>query len=38
MAIPVFVSEFLWEYDVGDPGVADRLERVLIERVMERGG
>jgi len=38
MEIPESVRELLWEYDLGDPGVVNRLERVMMERVMERGG
>ena len=36
--IPPCVRELLWEYDLDDPQIVDRLEQVLVERVMERGG
>jgi hypothetical protein len=38
MVIPPFVRELLWEYDLDDPEIVGRLDRVLVERVMERGG
>jgi hypothetical protein len=38
MDFPESVRALLWEYDPDDPAVADRLERVIMERVMERGG
>ena len=38
MDMPGSVRELLWEYDVDDPSVCERLDRVVIERVMERGG
>jgi hypothetical protein len=28
----------LWEYDIDGEATTDRLDRVVIERVMERGG
>lgn len=38
MHIPGPVRELLWEYDLEDPSVLARVERVMVERVMERGG
>ena len=38
MEYPESVRELLWEVDVEDPDVAERLDRVVVERVMERGG
>jgi hypothetical protein len=38
MRIPESVRELLWEYDLGDSAVAERVERIMIERIMERGG
>jgi hypothetical protein len=38
MQIPESVSGLLWEYDLEDSEVVRKLERVLMERVMERGG
>jgi len=38
MELPEHVQALLWEYDLEDPQVSDRLDRVVVERVMERGG
>jgi hypothetical protein len=38
MEFPKYVQDLLWEYDLEDPQVSDRLDRVVVERVMERGG
>lgn len=38
MELPPHVRDLLWEYDLEDPQVLDRLDRVIVERVMERGG
>ena len=37
MEIPEVVRRLLWEYDTADPEVLERVERVLLERVMARG-
>lgn len=38
MELPKHVRELLWEYDLDDPRGLDRLDRIVVERVMERGG
>jgi hypothetical protein len=38
MEFPKHVLDLLWEYDLEDPQVLDRLGRIVVERVMERGG
>jgi hypothetical protein len=37
MQLPSHVQNLLWEYDLDDPQVVERLDRVIVERVMERG-
>jgi hypothetical protein len=38
MELPPYVRALLWEYDLEGPQGAERLDRVILERVMERGG
>jgi hypothetical protein len=38
VGFPKHVQDLLWEYDLEDPRSQDRLDRVIVERVMERGG
>jgi hypothetical protein len=38
MDLPSHIQELLWEYDLEDPQGPERLERAIVERVMERGG
>jgi hypothetical protein len=38
MEVPSHVRALLWEYDLDDPQGPERLDRVVVERVMERGG
>jgi hypothetical protein len=37
MEVPPHVRALLWEYDLDDSLGAERLDRVVVERVMERG-
>lgn len=38
MELPPHVRSLLWEYDLDNPKGSDRLDRVVVERVMARGG
>lgn len=37
MIIPELIRPLLWEFDTEDPSGTETMERVIIERVMQRG-